>query len=134
MIPEWCSGYVGLPFVEKGRNRAGCDCWGLIVLIYREQLGIELPLHDNDYTKTTDAESVSVTCRKEAAMWRQVEKPKAFDPVLLRIRGIPWHVGIVVAEGFMLHCDPKADTVLENYMRPIWAPRIEGFYRHESRS
>ncbi len=37
---------VGIPFIAGGRGWDGCDCWGLLLLAYREVLGIELPSYD----------------------------------------------------------------------------------------
>ena len=39
----WANAYVGLPWADLGRDRTGCDCWGLARLVYAEQLGIALP-------------------------------------------------------------------------------------------
>ena len=45
---SWSNAYIGLPHVALGRERRGCDCWGLVRLVYREQLGIALPAYTPD--------------------------------------------------------------------------------------
>ena len=37
------SKFVGIPFVSKGRNFNGCDCYGLVKLYYKEILNIDIP-------------------------------------------------------------------------------------------
>jgi hypothetical protein len=41
--PGWAGEYVGIPFADPGRDRGGCDCWGLVRLILAEQAGLALP-------------------------------------------------------------------------------------------
>ena len=45
----WANAYVGLPWADLGRDRTGCDCWGLARLVYAEQLGIALPSYSDAY-------------------------------------------------------------------------------------
>jgi hypothetical protein len=42
-LPAWAGQYVGIPFADLGRDRHGCDCWGLVRLILAEQAGLTLP-------------------------------------------------------------------------------------------
>lgn len=35
--------FIGIPFVNKGRNYNGCDCYGLVKLYYKDILGIDIP-------------------------------------------------------------------------------------------
>jgi murein DD-endopeptidase len=36
------SQYIGIPYVAGGESFAGCDCWGIVQLWYRNELGITL--------------------------------------------------------------------------------------------
>ena len=79
--PEpWARSFVGLPFVEHGRNRRGADCWGLGVVLYREVAGIALPAYAEGYTDTADvAHLASLVARAQASA--------PFLPVLERLEG-----------------------------------------------
>lgn len=124
--------YVGIPFLDRGRTFAGVDCWGLVRLVYRGELGVELPAYESLYRtvdERTGVELLELVERKRGA-WQQVEAPETFDLVLLRIAGVPCHVGVALPGGRMIHCARGADSRIESYRGPKWAPRVEGFYRH----
>lgn len=35
--------YVGIPYKPMGRDQRGIDCWGLVMMVYRDWFGVELP-------------------------------------------------------------------------------------------
>ncbi|OCC01715.1 hypothetical protein BA190_27525 [Labrys sp. WJW] len=125
--------YVGLPFRDRGRDERGYDCWGLAQLIYREQLGIELPSYVEEYTSTADRTALNALIKGERAPWSPVtqEKARTFDLVLLRER--PWHIGIVVGSGLMIHMPLYQTSTVEPYRTGRNFIRLEGLYRHEDR-
>ena len=92
--PEWAAGYVGLPFEEKGRCRAGVDCWGLVRLVLAEQFALQVPSYADLYHSTSDMKRLSLAFTEnctESADWLSVEAGSecAGDAVLLRMRGRP---------------------------------------------
>lgn len=121
------SDYVGIPYRPEGRGRDGCDCWGLVVLVYRERLGIELPSYTG-YGDPLGGHAASLI-EQGRQQWRPVSTPEPYDAVLIRVHGRPHHIGLVVRSGWMLHAAPGRDSCMENYLRPYWRARIEGFYR-----
>lgn len=126
----WWTEYVGIPFVEKGRDRGGVDCWGLVNLIYREKLGIELPSYAENYRDTNDRAALQALVEAEkAAKWVAVEKPKPYDAVVLTMLGMPTHVGIMVDDRHMLHCMRGTNTVREDITGLRWRHRVKGFAR-----
>lgn len=122
MISEWMNQYIGLPFEE-------CNCWQLICRVYRDQLAIQLPFLDDQYTDPYDREAISKLYETELArVWLRVEIPKLFTAVVFRLQGQLWHVGMVVDEGTMLHTHYGIDSALERFTNRIWEHRLEGFY------
>ncbi len=133
-LPEWVSQYLGIPYRELGRDRSGCDCWGLLALIWREQFGRDLP----DYTRPRWIEGANPSvigsgAAEYASQFVRVEPGNELlgDGVLLRMRGHPLHVGLVLAPGWMLHTHESADSCVENYERFIWRNRVIGIYRYQ---
>lgn len=123
--------YVGIPFVLRGRDREGIDCWGLVRLFYKEQLNIDLPSLLDIYVDDANpyaALSEQLAIKKEK--WDTVHTPEFGDVVVLRYKGLPVHVGVYVGNGKFLHAFGKVNSVIEKLSSPKWKNRIEGFYRY----
>ncbi len=129
--------FVGLPFAEKGRDRAGADCWGGVRLVLAELRGIVLPDYGDGYTHTMDSAGISVAIRDGLVQdFNRVDRPQPFDLVIFALLKKPWHVGLVVDRGRFLHWpQPDAQGIggtsrIERYGDRIWRNRVEGFYRY----
>lgn len=121
---------MNIPFVEKGRDENGCDCWGLVRLIYKNELGIELPDYLDVYETTNDSELLSQVIKSESdAFWENVDKPEEFDVVVLNMRGVPMHVGIVTKPNHMIHCAKGINTIHEHSGTVRWKHKIVGYGR-----
>jgi cell wall-associated NlpC family hydrolase len=131
-VPAWVASYVGLPWRDKGRDRSGLDCWGLVRLVLAEQFRIEVPNYADQYVSAAEAEAVAHLMRGESGPWREIAWEIACpgDLVLCRFLGEPCHVGVLVAPGLMLHVQRGIDAALVRLDSPLWARRAIGVYRH----
>lgn len=142
-MPSWVADYLAIPFAHRGRDRSGCDCWGLARLVWRERCGLELP-EGAGYASAHDAARVGAVIERGLTEdWQAVaasaERP--LDGVLLTgivgqgraLQRAAMHVGVVVAPGWLLHIGEGAGVTVEGYgpggrMRR----RVVGFYRHRA--
>jgi cell wall-associated NlpC family hydrolase len=131
-LAPWAGRYVGRSYDEV------TPCWGLAREIYAREFGIELPTYGPRCPNAADAAEVALLVSEERHrdhIWQAVaagdEEPG--DVILLRARGFPAHVGIVVGDHLMLHCECDATTTREDYHRIHWKGRVVGFYRHEAK-
>ena len=133
MIPAWVAEYVGLPFADHGRTREGCDCWGLVRLVLAERFGLDLPAYAEGYATTADREAVARLVEGGKGPWQEITpgQERCGDVLLLRVMGLPCHVGLVVAPGWMLHALKGVDAALGRYGAMVWRRRVLGHYRHE---
>ena len=135
--PDWCAQYTGLPFLEGGRERTGLDCYGLLRLVINERFGGNIPEYEGiAYRGGDDADFLATLMDERIRLWTPVrigdERPG--DGILLRVMGRPIHVGIVIAQGLMLHIEKDCDSLIERYSTGSrWERRILGFYRHALR-
>lgn len=119
--PNWADRFIGLPFKKRGRDWAGCDCWGLHRLICGEIAGIYVPAF------STVAEA------QRHGSWIEVTdgSRQAFDAVLMR--GDPCHVGTMIDGRRLIHvekdsmgavCVALSDIAIRGRVLSVW--------RHES--
>lgn len=123
--------YIKTPFKEKGRSIEGWDCWGPAYVIYKEHLGIFLPMYLDDYESTEDKEELALLIESEKIQWGKVEgKPKPYDLLSIRLRGKPMHVGLYIGEGRFIHALEGIGTAIERVADITWNKRIIGYYRY----
>lgn len=122
--------FCGIPFREKGRGYDGCDCWGIPYLIYRDVLGIELPLYTDGYHNTRDREDIHRLMRHEKAFWQPVIRPQPFDILHIRIGGDEMHCGVYIGNSHFIHCLDGVGACIERVTSPTWRQRIVGYYRY----
>jgi cell wall-associated NlpC family hydrolase len=124
--------FVGIPYLDKGRSIVGCDCWGLVVQVYRELRGIELPSYSDRYVTGSDRKAMARLIAGGLDDWQEIPKgeEQTFDGVLMREGAFPRHIGIVTAPGMLLHVSDGETSRIERYRSGILANRIVGFYRY----
>ena len=130
-VPAWARDYIDIDFVDRGRTREGLDCWGLVRLVYAERFGVLLPSLQDRYRDAQDGPCIADLCRTQMPDWRLLEAPRARvgDVALFRVAGEPWHVGVLVARGRMLHAQRGTRSCIERIDTTGWGPRLEGLFR-----
>jgi lipoprotein Spr len=125
--------FVGLPFLDRGRDGNGCDCWGLVRLIYRDLLSIELPSGLESYAGAGDRAAIAQAINAGLGDWRPVPpgEEAALDVALLSRAGARCHVGVVTQPGWVLHTRQGGESVQEPLRRlERQGYSLEGYWRH----
>jgi len=124
--------YIGIPFLEDGNTRAGCDCYRLVVMVYKDKLGIDLPDFAGIFVDGSLASLKKVTrhIRETKKTWQKVEKPALFDVILLRTGNMVYHCGVVIGRRTMLHVMEGINSTIEEFTGIQWRNKVEGFYRY----
>jgi cell wall-associated NlpC family hydrolase len=112
MPSPWWSSYIGVPFVPRGRTPAGVDCWGLVRLVYADQLGVELPSLADDYPDTRDGAVLGPLLHSHLEAW-QPALPQPFAVALFTAHGGRCHVGVMIDPARMLHTAPGKDACIQ---------------------
>jgi len=125
----WSNEYISIPYRPGGRDRYGCDCYGLVRLILKERfdkLLPELSYDHNDNEKLADL----VDEQKPLLQAERVDKPREGDVVVMRFCGLPTHLGIMVDEYRFIHISNVTHmSCIERIDNTRVKDRIEGFYR-----
>ena len=129
---RWAERYIGLPFIDHGRNFTGVDCWGLVRLIMQEECHIDIPSYGE--TSALDLQAVAglVAKEKEIEPWIYVHPTavKPFDVVVMHRRREPIHIGIMATQKEIIHIEAKTDSVMVPLSHATIKFRRPTFYRH----
>lgn len=122
----WWTKYIGLPFEEQGRGPKGYDCWGLVRLVYEEELQILLP---SWAAKGREDNYDTAKVRFDAALpkFHKLDGPEDFAMALFDSSSHVFHIGVLVDKERMLHCTEGVNTCVVKWSNYIG--RLKGFYK-----
>jgi cell wall-associated NlpC family hydrolase len=121
--------YIGIPFNYNGRTRNELDCYGLVMLLYRDLKGIKVP----DVISPIYLKEMAATVSNEALKWTPCEREEG-AVLVFNIKGYGAHVGYMIGPDRMIHTWEKTNGVTIERLSTGWDRRIIGCYKYEDRS
>lgn len=126
----WWNTYVGIPFIALGCGMSGCDCWGLVRLVYSKEFGIDLPGPMMDVSSPRDKIEAAIHCQRDA-LWERTTDPQAGDVALFRMAGHESHVGLVTLPGMVLHIRQGMDSVIVPIHDGHFGETLRGYWHYK---
>lgn len=128
--------YIGIPYKNRGRAFDGIDCYGIIVLFYKQEFGITL----SDYTEfniqdyeqnwyKNNENHISNNWQKE---WKAVENMQQYDSLLFSLfsNNMVNHCGIYLGDDKFLHIHENRTSCIER-LTTFWQNRLKGICRNK---
>lgn len=123
-MPVDYSQFVGMEY------RPPFGCFYFVQHVFAKAYGIHLPEYaeglnerDLDARAQRFQEHLTENCVK-------VDDPREGDAILINRGGRPFHIGLVIGPGEMIHAYSGGQSSIESYESIHWRSRIEGFYRY----
>jgi cell wall-associated NlpC family hydrolase len=114
--------YLNVRWHHQGRNMAGVDCLGLVILV-AHQLGLT-DFDTADYGRIPDGQ------RLRAGLTEHMDVTRTHQPgdvLLMRFEQHPQHVAIVTDRG-IIHAYAQVRKVVEHRLDSVWSSRIVAAY------
>ena len=107
------SKFIGLTYKRKGRSFDGVDCYGLVVLIYKDMLNVDLPEFNELYYKKEewyDQKGKHIVSNIGSKLLR-VEPPYEMYDGLIFYRNmgsiIADHIGVYIGDNKFIHIEEE---------------------------
>lgn len=128
---NWTNDFIGIPQKDLGRDRDGCDCWGLVHLVLNAH-GRPVPSYQEDYLSVRERVEIEalIAEAKTLPTWsRVVGPPQPFDVITFRRGALDGHIGVIVDRQRMLHVDRRAPSRIERFDISPWTNRHPSVWR-----
>jgi cell wall-associated NlpC family hydrolase len=129
---DFLAKYIGIPYKHKGRTlKDGLDCWGLVLLIYKD-LGYKLRDLD-DYEMSGHLKGHNYFEPRDE--WVMNGVPKPYDVALfLNTEGIAYHAGVITPDLKMIHASKNVGVQIVPLDAVLKKIRIDGYYNLKAKN
>lgn len=123
---HWSAGFVGIPYVDRGYDRAGACCWGLLWLVQREVFGQDVPRHDEPVAMVQAGKELMAATFFAGARVVPVEPADVRDGDVLHMRAFRagkatrLHCGVLIDRHHVLHTSITTGAIVEDLRRAPW--------------
>jgi cell wall-associated NlpC family hydrolase len=115
--------FIGIPFEYGGASFQGCDCFGLIQLYWREELGKEFPIRlKKRYSKNDEQATFENVISARVVDF--IDEPEPHDIVAFFYKDKYVHLGLYMGDGKVLTTTKMSGSVISRLKRWI-------FYNYE---
>lgn len=122
--------YLLVPFEHQGRTYNGADCFGLLRLFYRDELGIDLKDFAEDYPLHWWERATYFLSLYEEYGFEPTDTPKYGDVVAFKNNlHTLGHCGVVLEDGMFLHMT-TGGAAISSSLRGTYAKSICGAYTY----
>lgn len=118
------SDYVGINFKKGGRTKEDIDCYGLLMLLFKDFHGIELP----DYRSPALPSDIQSLINTEKTKWEPCELQEG-AVIIFNIIGYGSHVGYYIGDDLFIHASEGVGSVVIERLSFSWKNRIMGIYK-----
>jgi murein DD-endopeptidase len=112
--------YINIPFKHHGRDFNGCDCFGILKLMYTNELNINLPDYEYSFDWNQTHNHIIDNIRNN---WIEVNPPyKKYDCLVFCTTynsKIANHIGVYIGDNKFIHIQENQFSRIE---------RLDGFY------
>ena len=126
--------FIGIPYKNLGREKSGCDCYGIVKLIFKEKRDILLPdftelLYDKDWYKEHNHILDNIW-----DSWVEVVYPyQVYDLLLFysfELKSVVNHLGLVIDDDKFLHISSKYSSKVDK-LNDYWKSRLYKALRYK---
>lgn len=123
LVDAFLADHIGLSYDNY-------DCFELLRLVYWKLKGVEIP--DHPYKNPLDYKHISQVVKDNKPAYKKIQNPELGDIILLRVYGVPSHLGIYIDKNRFLHTQKQTGSIVDRLDK--WEKRIVGFYRYDHHS
>jgi len=127
------SKYIGIPYKNLGRDFSGVDCYGLLYLFYKNELGLEFPSFEElAYPKKWYKKGYNIINDNVPETVFKVEPPfQIFDGLVFFLNSkLANHTALYIGRNKILHVYEGISSMIED-LDIGWRRRLYCGYRHK---